>query len=101
MTPKAGAQDNPAKHLDMFRRRAAAGQCFHRPCMGVREFPAYFELVEDFPPTRLPEGARDCHLGWMLYDIDYGQDYAPQFFRAEMGGGVIDLERARREGMVK
>ena len=101
MTPKAGVQDNPAKHLEMFRRRAASGQCFHRPCMGVREFPAHFELVEDFPPTRLPEGARDRDLGWMLYDIDYGKDRAPQFFRAEMRDGVIDLERARKEGMAQ
>ena len=101
MTPKAGPQDNPAKHLEMFRRRAASGQCFHRPCMGVREFPAHFELVDDFPPTDLPEGARDRDLGWMLYDIDYGNDHAPQFFRAEMRGGVIDLEYARREGMAQ
>ncbi len=101
MTPKAGLQDNPAKHLEMFSRRAATGQCFHRPCMGVREFPAHFELVEDFPPTRLPEGARDRDLGWMLYDIDYGRDRTPQFFRAEMRDGVIDLERARGEGLAQ
>ena len=101
MTPKAGPQDNPAKHLDMFRRRAASGQCFHRPCMGVREFPAYFELVEDFPPTCLPESARDRDLGWMLYDIDYSKDRAPQFFRAILRDGVIDLERARGEGLAQ
>ena len=29
----------------MFNRRAAAGQCFHRPCLGTREFPADFALI--------------------------------------------------------
>lgn len=101
MTPEAGTQDNPAKHQEMFGRRAASGQCFHRPCMGVREFPAHFEPVEDFPPTCLPKGARDRDLGWMLYDIDYGNGRAPQFFRAWMRAGVIDLERARGEGMAQ
>lgn len=101
MTPRAEAQDNPAKHLEMFRRRAIKGQCFHRPCMGVREFPAHFELVEDFPASELPDGARDRDLGWMLYDIDYGKDRAPQFFRAEMRDGMLDLERARKEGMAQ
>jgi len=101
MTPRAEAQDNPAKHLEMFRRRAIKGQCFHRPCMGVREFPAHFELVEDFPASELPDGARDRDLGWMLYDIDYGEDRAPQFFRAEMRDGMLDLERARKEGMAQ
>ena len=31
MTPEAGPGDNPGKHRDMFLRRAAKGQCFHRP----------------------------------------------------------------------
>jgi len=101
MTPKAGAEDNPAKHFDMFRRRAKTGQCFHRPCMGVREFPAHFELIEDIPPTRLSEAARDRDLGWMLYDIDYEKGREPKFFRAIMRNGVIDLAQARKEGMAQ
>ena len=67
MTSRAGPADNPGKHADMFRRRAMKGQCFHQPCLGVREFPADFELVEDFPPAI----AEDRDLGWMLHDIDY------------------------------
>ena len=54
MTPKAGPGDNPGKHAEMFRRRAAKGQCFHQPCLGVREFPADFELVEAFPADAMP-----------------------------------------------
>ena len=50
MTAKAGAEDSEAKHLSMFNRRAAAGQCFHRPCLGTREFPAEFELLTPGAP---------------------------------------------------
>ena len=87
MTPKAGPGDNPGKHADMFRRRAARGQCFHQPCLGVREFPADFELVESFPDAI----AEDRDLGWMLHDIDYANDRASVFYRARMEGGVIDV----------
>lgn len=98
MTPKASPEDNPAKHVEMMRRRAAKGQHFHQPALGVREFPADVELVEEFPPSRLPEAARDRDLGWMLYDLDYEKAREPLFFRAELRGGLLDLERARQEG---
>ena len=39
MTAKAG-DEAPAKHIEMFKRRAAKGQCFHRPYLGCREFAA-------------------------------------------------------------
>lgn len=94
MTPKAGPQDNPGKHAEMFRRRAAKGQCFHQPCLGVREFPADFELVEAFPGA-IPE-TRD--LGWMLHDIDYANGRASVFYCARMEEGVIDVARCLSEG---
>ena len=47
MTARAGPEDSPAKHIEMFRRRARTGQCFHQPCLGTREFPARFDLIED------------------------------------------------------
>jgi CRISPR-associated protein Cas5d len=46
LTPRADDSDNPSKHLDTFNRRARNGQCFHQPCLGTREFPGHFELVE-------------------------------------------------------
>lgn len=100
MTEKAGAEDNAGKHAEMFRRRAAKGQCFHQPCMGVREFPADFELVEAFPETGLPVGDRDRDLGWMLHDIDYANDRASVFYRAAMEGGVIDVAACLARGGV-
>ncbi len=92
MTEAAGPEDTPAKHLSMFNRRAAKGQCFHRPCLGVREFPADFDLVEgDMPPSCLAEGERNRDLGWMLHDFDYEDDSTPHFFQARLCDGVIEV----------
>lgn len=96
MTDRAGSEDNPGKHAEMFRRRAAKGQCFHQPALGVREFPADFELVAAFPETAFPEPDRD--LGWMLYDIDYADGRRSVFYRARMEGGVIDVAACLAEG---
>lgn len=88
-------QEDPAveaKHLSIFNRRAAKGQCFHRPYLGTREFAADFALVEGaLPPSELPCDQRNRDLGWMLHDIDYGNDMAPRFFRAELRDGVIEV----------
>ena len=54
LTPKADDSDNPGKHLDTFNRRARKGQCFHQPCLGTREFPARFELLEPDAPLPAP-----------------------------------------------
>ena len=92
LTVAAEADDTAAKHLAMFNRRAAKGQCFHRPYLGTREFAADFALVEDaMPPSTLPAEQRDSELGWMLHDIDYGDGMTPRFFRAELRNGVIDV----------
>lgn len=97
MTEKAG-EDTPAKHYDIFRRRAQKGQCFHRPALGLREFVADFDWVDEVPRSTLT-GRQD--LGWMLYDIDFATDRTPHFFRAEMVNGVIDVAAARAGGMVR
>ncbi|GAA0307760.1 type I-C CRISPR-associated protein Cas5c [Rhodovulum strictum] len=101
MTSKAGPEDNEARHIEMARRRAAKGQHFHQPALGVREFPADVTLVEAFPENRLPEADRDRDLGWMLYDIDYARGREALFFRARLEDGVIDVARARAEGLAQ
>ena len=79
-----------AKHLSIFNRRAVKGQCFHRPYLGTREFAAHFALVTGaMPQSELPPDQRNRDLGWMLHDIDYGNDMSPRFFRAEIRDGVI------------
>jgi CRISPR-associated protein Cas5d len=91
MTGKAGPDDTPEKHYNVALRRLRAGQCFHQPCFGCREFPAHFAIVEG----EIPEGERpeDRDFGYMLYDMDFSnmRDIRPVFFRAVMKGGVIDL----------
>ena len=87
----------PGKHLDIFRRRARQGQCFHQPYFGTREFPVNFELVE---PGRVPassEEVTDRDLGWMLHDIDFAADMTPRFFRAGLRDGVVEVPSWRSE----
>jgi CRISPR-associated protein Cas5d len=93
LTDKAGAGDTPGKHLDIFNRRARKGQCFHMPCLGVREFPASFELLEADAALPAPDPSLTCNrdLGWMLHDIDFAENMTPRFFRARMENGVIDV----------
>ncbi len=92
LTDKAGADDNAGKHLDIFNRRAKRGQYFHMPCMGNREFPAYFELVESGQElVSAPELHGEKDLGWMLHDIDFANDNTPLFFRAIMRDGMIEV----------
>jgi len=72
------------KYLDEFERRAVQGKCFHRPCLGMREFAADFEWEPD-PQVALERRAGEIRtegdwrsiwpqeeLGLMLYDLfDY------------------------------
>ncbi|MFC6499731.1 type I-C CRISPR-associated protein Cas5c [Gemmobacter lanyuensis] len=101
LTPKAGAEDSEGKHLDIFKRRAERGQCFHQPCLGTREFAAHFELVP--PGAPLPdrdEATRNAEhgfgtprdLGFMLWDIDHAAPGRPSlFFRATLRDGVMEV----------
>jgi CRISPR-associated protein Cas5d len=101
MTPKAGPDDTPAKHIAMFNRRAESGRCFHRPCLGTREFAADFALIpegEPVPRSALPADQRDRDLGWMLHDIDFANDNASRFFRAKLRDGVLDVAKCLAEG---
>lgn len=106
--PEPGV-DSLKKHIEMFKRRASKGQCFHQPCMGVREFPAMFALVSDehpAPPCGLPENQLNRHLGLMLHDLVYKDDpkgevicahtkkhqtATPHFFMAELANGVVHV----------
>ena len=103
LTPRAEDGDTPAKHLSMFNRRAVTGQCFHRPCLGTREFAADFALVPERAP--LPDSAllpdqSDRDLGWMLHDIDHAGNKTSRFFRARLEAGVLDVGKCLAEGIV-
>ena len=103
LTPRAGTEDTPAKHISMFNRRAANGQCFHRPCFGTREFAADFNLLFDgmpLPASELAADQRDRDLGWMLHDIDFDAGKTSHFFRARLTDGVLDVQRCLAKGIV-
>ncbi|EKM99102.1 type I-C CRISPR-associated protein Cas5c [Acidocella sp. MX-AZ02] len=103
LTDKAGAEDTEAKHISMFNRRAASGQCFHRPCLGTREFAADFALIQDgapMPASTLPVADQNRDLGWMLHDIDFVNGNTSRFFRARLEEGVLDVAKLAAEGMV-
>ncbi len=101
LTSRADASDSEGKHLDIFNRRAARGQCFHQPCLGTREFAADFGLIE--PGTPLPDRAPAAEtadlgfgtprdLGFMLWDIDHGKASRPSLlFRATLRDGVMEV----------
>lgn len=95
---KAGETDTVEKHYNVVMRRLRQGQCFHRPCLGTREFGASFEIIEDVKdiPKSTLTGVQD--LGYMLYDLNYQidkkgekQTVSPKFFRAKLVDGVLDL----------
>ena len=87
--------DNIAKHLDQFSRRARKGSCYTRPYLGCREFAADFALLEadGAIPSVDPSLAGERDLGYMLHDIDFGNDKQARFFRAIMRDGVIDVPK--------
>lgn len=97
------SRSNPAKYTAMFTRRAAAGQCVNQPYLGCREFAASFRSVPVLETGRGTYGVAEAEpgpvqemsadLGWMLYDLDYANraDPKPQFFRARVERGVMDL----------
>jgi CRISPR-associated protein Cas5d len=93
--------DNRGKYYGMFRRRAGDGQCFARPCLGCREFPANFELADESAMRVSPETNPDTDLGMMLYDVfdldlmhEPGRvDIKPKvsFFSARLERGVMGV----------
>lgn len=108
LTEQPGVND-VGKHLEIFKRRASRGQCFCQPCLGNREFPAMFELVEAgsaIPGCELPPEQRNKSLGLMFHDMIYEDDKkgevrcahtgkrqtaTPRFFMAELKDGVLDV----------
>ena len=100
------ARSNPGKYISMFERRASQGQCVNQPYLGCREFAASFRLVEvvhdgnDWQAAGAEEPPAcqemNADLGWMLYDLDFSDrsNPVPQFFRASVQRGVMDLAGA-------
>lgn len=80
------------------RRRIRGGKCFMQPCMGLREFVAYFEEYDPQLHTDQPIPV-DMDAGLMVYDIFDLHDYSVKkktepkltLFHAEMKQGVVEI----------
>ncbi len=88
-----GARGEPlTKYEEMFRRRAARGQCVTQPYLGCREFACRFRLV-DGPADGPPAFDETRDLGAMLYDLDFADPERPTpiWFRARLDRGTIEV----------
>ena len=76
-----------AKHISIFNRRASAGQAFHQPYIGCREFPAHFALITDdaLPLCELPAEQRNKDFGWMFHDFIYREDKKGKIIESNKG----------------
>lgn len=84
------------KHLmDQFERRVKRGQAFMQPCMGTREFPAYFEWGSS--GSQPIDVTMD--LGFMVYDVFNLHKYQvtkqaePEIsiFHARLEKGILEI----------
>jgi CRISPR-associated protein Cas5d len=80
-----------------FERRATHGKFFAMPCMGCREFPAFFKYIDDVDNEKPPADVNQ-DLGHMLYDVfdlskendEFAKPYV-SVFKAEIKHGVLDV----------
>ena len=97
IVPKLG--DDRGKLNACFQRCAQAGKCFQQPYFGCREFPAFFEYIEDTAAHPFTPVIPDQHLGLMLYDVfdlrkEVVNDKDKPFitlFDASLIGGVLNV----------
>lgn len=89
LTEDAGESDTKEKFYNMILRRLEKGQCFYNPYFGTKEFPANFKLYEKDKQSFYIGTDKD--FGLMLYDMDYGDEILPCYFRAAMKDGVINV----------
>lgn len=79
---------------DQATRRIESGKCFCQPCLGCREFPAFFE-----PSDGIKEPVDESiDIGYMLYDVfdldGVVKDDAKPFislFKAELKKGILEV----------
>ena len=93
LVPGRVARGEPlAKYEEMFRRRAAHGQCVTQPYLGCREFDCRFRLVGDLADGQ-PAIDETRDLGVMLYDLDYAdpEHPSPIWFQALMEHGSVSV----------
>ncbi|MCS7268197.1 MAG: type I-C CRISPR-associated protein Cas5c [Geminicoccaceae bacterium] len=88
LTERAGPEDSLTKYVVMFKRRAEAGQCHKQPCLGCREFSAFFRLLAEDEPDPPADTSGNSRPGWIFYDWDFAKTPPqPRFFEAVIEEG--------------
>ena len=92
IVPREDFAGNPDDLLKQFERRVRRGQNFMQPCMGAREFPAYYQ----WDTSGLSPISDTLDLGLMVYDTFNLHEYKKpksyvSLYRAKMEAGVIDV----------
>ena len=68
IVPRPGFEREQKAYDEQFRRRASQGKCFVQPCLGMKEFVAFFEYLSDTTNLAPPvDYSQD--LGYMVYDV--------------------------------
>jgi CRISPR-associated protein Cas5d len=109
IVPKHGFAADYGKFNNQFERRAKQGKCFQQPYFGCREFPAFFDYVENPTAHHATPVPFDQHLGFMLYDVfdlrkEAVKDNEPPFialFDAKVVGGVLEVPPFESEAVKK
>ncbi len=98
---KEKSDKNPLKkYVEIFKRRVRKGQCYRRPFLGTREFPAEFREPDGFEKPIL----EPIPIGSMLFDIFYNEDgkASPLFFYdVSVENGVLNCERPENDKMME
>lgn len=92
---------------DQFYRRATHGKFFAMPNLGCREFPAFFEYVEDVA-KEVSSIDFNQDIGFMLYDVFdlrcVNNEFAKPFvsvFKAEIKDGILNVPDYRDSKVLK
>jgi len=99
IAPKTAFTADWGKMNSQFQRRAKTGKCFQQPYFGCREFPAFYEYIEDPDSRPASRAPFDQHLGFMLYDVfDLSREWVKEgdkpcisLFDAHVVAGLLEV----------
>jgi len=90
----------PKKYIEMFRRRVRKGQCYRRPFLGTREFPAEFSEPDGTEKPLL----ESIPIGSMLFDVFYDENGRPSplfFYDVSVENGILNCEVPENDKMME
>jgi len=89
--------DDPAKnikHTEMFKRWVSDGKYRRMPYFGLSDYPAYFEIVDEIPQSRLSKYDLNKDIGELPLKSNWKDGRRWQrFFHAKLENGILNLNR--------